>query len=77
MKNSMFALIGLLLMILVNQTFSQNITITDDENYSAESSAMLDVKSTTKGMLVPRLSATDRQNIASPVTGLLVFDTSH
>ncbi len=38
-----------------------------------DASAMLDVKSTTSGMLIPRMSAVDRDNINSPATGLLVF----
>ncbi|MCK4664406.1 MAG: tail fiber domain-containing protein [Bacteroidales bacterium] len=54
---------------------SQNIAITDDDGYTAESSAMLDVKSLTKGMLVPRLSTAQREAISSPATGLLVFDS--
>ncbi|MCF6171237.1 MAG: tail fiber domain-containing protein [Bacteroidales bacterium] len=37
--------------------------------------AMLDVKSTTKGMLIPRMSTTQRVGISSPANGLLVFDT--
>jgi hypothetical protein len=40
----------------------------------AHSSAMLDVQSTEKGMLVPRMKATDRIAIASPADGLLVYD---
>ncbi|MBU0765523.1 MAG: tail fiber domain-containing protein, partial [Bacteroidetes bacterium] len=38
-------------------------------------SAMLDVKSTTKGMLVPRLTTAQRTAVGSPANGLLVFDT--
>ncbi|MBU0766145.1 MAG: tail fiber domain-containing protein [Bacteroidetes bacterium] len=55
--------------------FSQNIAITDDDGYSAHTSAMLDVKSVSKGMLVPRLSTDQRTAIISPAEGLLVFDT--
>jgi len=55
--------------------FAQNVAITDDDAYSVNSSAMLDVKSTTKGMLVPRLTTAQRTAVASPATGLLVFDT--
>ena len=55
---------------------AQNIVITDDDTYTANTSAMLDVKSLTKGMLVPRLTTTQRNAIATPATGLLVFDTS-
>ncbi len=38
-------------------------------------SAMLDMQSTTQGMLVPRMTGAQRVAIASPATGLLVFDT--
>jgi len=54
---------------------TQNIAITDDEKYIANPSAMLDVQSISKGLLVPRLTATQRKSIESPATGLLVFDT--
>lgn len=39
------------------------------------SSAILDVSSTTKGMLVPRMTTAQRTAIAAPALGLLVFDT--
>ncbi len=38
-------------------------------------SAMLDVKSTTKGMLIPRLTQAQRLLISSPVEGLMVYQT--
>ncbi len=39
-------------------------------------SAMLDIKSTNKGILIPRMTTTQRTNINSPAIGLLVFDTT-
>jgi hypothetical protein len=39
------------------------------------STAILDVQSTNKGMLTPRMSTTQRKAIAGPAAGLLVFDT--
>lgn len=39
------------------------------------SSAILDVKSGTKGVLVPRMTSVQRTQIASPATGLLVYQT--
>lgn len=38
-------------------------------------SAMLDVQSTDKGMLIPRMNAAQRTGIPAPATGLLVYDT--
>jgi hypothetical protein len=41
-----------------------------------DSSAVLELKSTNKGMLMPRMSASQRLAIAAPAKGLLVFDTT-
>jgi len=41
----------------------------------ADNSAMLDVSSTTKGILAPRMTTAQRTAIASPANGLFVFDT--
>ncbi|MFZ4522461.1 MAG: tail fiber protein [Bacteroidales bacterium] len=39
-------------------------------------SAMLDIQSTTKGILIPRMTAAERGLIASPVAGLMVYQTN-
>jgi hypothetical protein len=38
--------------------------------------AMLEVKSTSKGLLPPRMSTTRRNSIVSPKAGLLIYNTS-
>jgi hypothetical protein len=38
---------------------------------------MLDVKSTTKGMLVPRMTAAQRDAISNPANGLLIYCTDN
>jgi hypothetical protein len=53
---------------------SQNIAISD-VSYSADASAVLDVYSTSLGVLLPRLTTSARTGIASPATGLTVYDT--
>lgn len=42
---------------------------------SPHASALLDMTSTTQGLLVPRMSTLQRTNIIAPANGLLVFDT--
>jgi hypothetical protein len=41
---------------------------------SPDSSAILDVSSTTKGMLMPRMTTAQRDAIMSPMVGLSVFN---
>ena len=40
-----------------------------------DASAVLDVRSTTKGFLLPRMTTNERNAIAAPANGLLVFQT--
>jgi N-acetylneuraminic acid mutarotase len=43
---------------------------------SPHASALLDLQSNAKGLLIPRMTKTERNAIASPATGLLVFQTN-
>jgi hypothetical protein len=43
---------------------------------SPNNSALLDLTSTTMGLLIPRVTATQMNAIASPATGLLVYNTT-
>jgi microcystin-dependent protein len=54
--------------------FAQSVGISEDNNHQPASSAILDVESTTKGMLIPRMSTYQRENISNKAMGLLVFD---
>lgn len=40
-----------------------------------DSSALLELRATDKGLLIPRLTTAQRLNIPNPATGLLVYDT--
>jgi hypothetical protein len=54
---------------------AQGVAINTNGN-GADSSAMLDVSSTSKGMLVPRMDSAHRVTIHNPATGLLVYQTN-
>jgi uncharacterized protein (TIGR02145 family) len=54
---------------------AQSVGINADGS-PANASAMLDVGSTTKGFLPPRMTTTERDLIASPATGLVLFNTT-
>lgn len=43
---------------------------------AVNASAALEVNSTSKGLLIPRMSTTDRTGITTPATGLQVYDTT-
>ncbi len=43
---------------------------------SAHESAMLDIKSTSKGVLFPRMTDTERNKIKSPAESLIIYNTS-
>lgn len=64
-------LIGLVLIISTGQAQVAINTSGD----TPDNSAMLDIQSTSKGMLVPRMTTTQRNTISSPAMGLLIFDT--
>ncbi|MFZ4058268.1 MAG: hypothetical protein ACOYKE_09000 [Ferruginibacter sp.] len=53
--------------------FSQSVGINTP---TPNSTAQLDIVSTTKGVLIPRMTQGERLAIASPATGLLVYQTS-
>jgi hypothetical protein len=71
-----FLILTLFGFILGSQNaFSQSLAINTDGS-TANASAMLDVKSTSKGLLIPRMSKTEKNTIASPATGLLIFQNA-
>lgn len=54
--------------------FGQNVGINDNGS-NPDTSAMLDVSSSSKGFLVPRMTLSERESISSPATGLIVYQT--
>jgi hypothetical protein len=73
MKTAILSFIFLLVTTVAG--FSQNVGINADGS-APDNSAMLDVKSTDKGFLPPRMTSTQMNAIANPPAGLIVFCTS-
>ncbi|HYK45526.1 MAG TPA: tail fiber domain-containing protein [Parafilimonas sp.] len=42
-----------------------------------DASSLLEIKSTVKGLLIPRMTQTQRNAIATPATGLLIYQSDH
>ena len=55
------------------QLFSQSVAINNDGS-DPHPSSILDIKSNTKGLLIPRMTTAERDLITDPAKGLLVFD---
>src|SRR5215211_5667308 len=73
MKTS--ALTLLLSLAVFTKLFSQNVGI-NSTGSAPDGSAMLDVSSTSKGFLMPRMTSGQRDVITSPATGLTIFNTT-
>src|SRR5262245_31183432 len=54
-------------------SFAQNVGI---NNPAPDASSLLDLTSTSKGLLVPRMTSAQRIAIPTPATGLLVYDAT-
>ena len=61
--------------LITNKYFAQNVAI-NATGAVPVASAMLDIASTTSGLLIPRMSSVQRVAIVTPATGLEVYDTT-
>ncbi len=74
MRNSI-KIISLLWVLFLANALNAQVAI-NSTNTAPDNSAMLDVSSTDKGILIPRMTQNERDNnIASPATGLLIYQT--
>jgi hypothetical protein len=58
------------------EVYTQGVIISSDEMATPDPSAMLDVQSSGKGFLPPRMTTVERNNIVTPAEGLVVYDTN-
>lgn len=77
MKKHFFRILCVIVSITVfnvNKTLAQGLGV-NTTGAMADTSAMLDVSSTTKGVLIPRMTISQRNAIVTPATGLMVYQT--
>lgn len=63
-----------LFMLFILIAKAQNVAI-NNNGAAPDASAMLDISSSSKGVLIPRLTTPERTSIVSPARGLLVYDS--
>jgi len=61
---------------ITNSQITDNATSVGINNTSPAASALLDLTSTTQGLLPPRLTTTQRDAIASPANGLFIYNST-
>lgn len=71
--SQIFFYLLIIVLLFINTTYAQ-ISINADGN-NPDESAMLDISSTDKGLLIPRMSTAERDAIANPAQGLLIYNT--
>jgi len=74
-KTLLFIFFLISLLVITHRSVAQAGVAINTDGSSANAAALLDVKSTTKGILIPRMLNTERNAIASPVAGLLIYQT--
>lgn len=74
MKNHTTTILLTMLLLLSAAAYGQGIAINED-GAAPDPSAMLEVTSTEKGVLIPRMTQAQREAISAPANGLLIFQT--
>ena len=73
MKKILYSIIFILSIFLINPAKSQ-VGISASPSYVPDAKAMLDISSTTKGLLIPRMTTAQRLAIIPTPASLMVFD---
>ncbi len=81
MKTIISISIVMIVLIISKKTNAQNNTFPSTGSAgigttAPNASSLLEIKSTTKGLLIPRMTIKQRNAIASPATGLLIYQTN-
>src|SRR5690349_8111101 len=64
-----------LILLMTTNSWSQGISISA-VNAPPDPSAILDIQSSSKGLLIPRMTIAQRDLIAMPAPGLMIYQTN-
>lgn len=67
-----FILLAAVTIVFTSSVISQTVSISN-QPVSADTSAILDISSQGKGLLIPRMSLQQKNMISNPATGLLIY----
>ncbi len=70
-----FTTVILLISITSNKVTAQSMGISSSA-ITPDASSILEMRTSTKGLLMPRLTTTERDAITSPATGLIIYNTT-
>ncbi len=76
MKKQSILIMVLLTILNLNLNLNAQVAVNTSGN-AADASAILDVSSTDKGILIPRMTLAKRDLIDSPVPGLMIYQTNN
>ncbi len=77
MKKQLLPLLLTFVILFIGQGAISQVLVSDNPLATADPSAMLDVQSTSKGFLFPRMTMAQRNAISSPPTSMIIFQTDN
>jgi len=62
--------------LFCKSTLAQSVAIGGSANIIPAASSVLDIQSTSRGLLIPRMTTTERNAITNPANGLIIYNTT-
>jgi hypothetical protein len=78
MKKSFSFIFILAIIGITNNSIGQQVIVTDDASYTTPATGtVLDIKSTTKGLIIPRMTSAQKTSLGNttPINGVVIYDT--
>jgi hypothetical protein len=76
MKNLLLSIFALSILLFTSEAFAQGVGI-GATDFAPGSDALLELRSTNKGFLTPRMTEAQKNAIASPTAGLMIYQTNN